>query len=178
MKWKIPWLQVHVVLIFKVVFFSCANFLCPPTSIVVPRSQGLFRRWPKGSRPMGKRLTFAEYFTYIVSSNNYFPHCNVDNRINKSCGRKLCTGHPTRTKFSFFCHETCTSFVMIFKKKLVICVEPSLKKPCLSLVFLAHLKSPCTQWTAQKYLCIRNYVIWVALIAASQFQDDRSAVDE
>ena len=114
MKWKIPWLQVHVVLIFKVVFFSCANFLCPPTSIVVPRSQGLFRRWPKGSRPMGKRLTLAEYFTYIVSSNNYFPHCNVDNRINKSCGRKLCTGHPTRTKFSFFCHETCTSFVMIF----------------------------------------------------------------
>lgn len=117
MKWKIPWLQVHVVLIFKVVFFSCANFLCPPTSIVVPRSQGLFRRWPKGSRPMGKRLTLAEYFTYIVSSNNYFPHCNVDNRINKSCGRKLCTGHPTRTKFSFFCHETCTSFVSIYFKK-------------------------------------------------------------
>ena len=97
MKWKIPWLQVHVVLIFKVVFFSCANFLCPPTSIVVPRSQGLFRRWPKGSRPMGKRLTLAEYFTYIVSSNNYFPHCNLDNRINKFCGRKLCTGHPMHT---------------------------------------------------------------------------------
>ena len=144
MKWKIPWLQVHVVLIFKVVFFSCANFLCPPTSIVVPRSQGLFRRWRKGSRAMGKRLTLAEYFTYIVSSNNYFPHCNVDNRINKSCGRKLCTDHPTGTKLSFFFVMRHVPVLLYILKKLVISVEPSFKKTWLSLVFLAHLKSPYT----------------------------------